>query len=245
MKKVLIIQHALSVVPGFVTKFFDEENIPYEILFIFDEEKQKNVPDDETDEFSVIVSLGGPQGTYEEEKYPYLKWEKRFLGAQLKLNRPILGICLGAQILADVIGGRGHLGTKGFEAGYVDYRLTDHAENDQVFRKVFIENGQTPLFVMHHQDSFELPEQAQILAYSSNDYIAAYRFGSALCVQFHPEASFDEFSQWVQRNRTNRSEIYQKIDIDAVLQRAEQVESQAENSRRLFFRSWWNSLRFE
>jgi GMP synthase-like glutamine amidotransferase len=47
---------------------------------------------------------------------------------------------------------------------------------------------------MHHKDSFDLSSNATILAYTSNNYIAAFRTGSALCLQFHPEASLSDFN---------------------------------------------------
>lgn len=241
-KKALIIQHSTGVRPAYVTIFFSEHNIPYEILHIYDPDYQSKFPDNNTNDYSVIVSLGGPQGTYEDDKYPYLKWEKSFLAAQLALNTPILGLCLGAQLMADVIGGHGHLGRYGYEVGYVEYELTLEGKNDSVLSKVFEEQENNPLFVMHHQDSFDLPSNVSVLAYTSNKYIAVYRVGSALCVQFHPEASIIEFSEWVEITRKNRPEAYGNLDIDGILCQAQACEDQANRSRRLFFETWWNSL---
>jgi GMP synthase (glutamine-hydrolysing) len=241
-KKVLIIQHSASVRPAYVTTFFSENNIPFEILPIFDSNYQSKFPDNNTNDYLAIVSLGGSQGTYEDDIYPYLKWEKSFLAAQLALNTPILGLCLGAQLLADVIGGHGHLGKYGYEVGYVQYELTPEGKHDPVISKVFEEQQNKPLLIMHHQDSFDLPSNASILAYTSNKYIAAYRFGSALCVQFHPEASFTDFNGWVERRRKNAPEVYKNLDIDEILRQAEACENQAYKSRQLFFKTWWDSL---
>lgn len=244
-KKVLIIQHSAGVRPAYVTTFFNEHNIPYEILPIYDPDYLLEFPDYDTRNYSVIVSLGGPQGTYEDDIYPYLKWEKSFLADQLALNTPILGLCLGAQLIADAIGGHGHLGRYGYEVGYVDYELTSEGRNDPVLSKVFEEQGNKPLLIMHHQDSFDLPSNVPILAYTSNKYIAAYKIGSALCVQFHPEASFNEFNEWVERTRKNRPESYKNLNIDEIVHRAQTCENQALKSRRLFFETWWNSLEKE
>jgi GMP synthase-like glutamine amidotransferase len=241
-KKVLIIQHSSGVRPAYVTTFFSEHNIPFEILPILDPTYQEKFPDNNTNDYTAIVSLGGPQGTYEDDKYPYLKWEKLFLAAQFSLNTPILGLCLGAQIIADVIGGHGHLGKYGYEVGYVQYEITCEGKRDPVISKVFEEQQNKPLFIMHHQDSFDLPSNASILAYTSNNYIAAFRIGSALCVQFHPEASFIEFNEWVQRTRQNRPEAYKNLDIDEILHQAQACEIQADKSRRLFFETWWNNI---
>ena len=193
-------------------------------------------------DYSAIVSLGGSQAAYEADIYPYLQWEKSFLAAQLKVNTPILGLCLGAQLLATVVGGTGHLGKNGYEVGYVQYRLTSEGENDPVIGKVFQEQGNQPLLIMHHQDSFDLPANVPVLAYTSNNYIAAFRVGSALAVQFHPEASITEFSTWVARTRKREPELYGNLDMDAILDQAQSCESQASRSRQLFFETWWNSL---
>ena len=241
-KKVLIIQHSTGVQPGLTTKFFQENNIPYDILHIYDSEQQTQLPDNQTRDYFAIVSLGGPQGTYEDDIYPYLKWEKSFLAGQLALNTPILGLCLGAQLLADIVGGKGYLGKYGPEAGYVQYELTSEGKTDPVIGEIFEKQQNKPLFVMHHQDSFDLPSNVPVLAYTANKYIAAFRFGSALAVQFHPEASLEDFSGFVERTRQRSPDHYKNMDIDEVLREARECEDHAEKSRRLFFETWWNSL---
>ncbi|CAF1345400.1 unnamed protein product, partial [Rotaria sordida] len=110
--------HSLSVCSPYLTKFFSEHNASFKILSIFDPTYQSQLPNNNTNDYSVIVILDGPQSTYEDDIYPYLKWEKSFLAAQLALNTPILGICLRAPLLADVIGGHSHLGKYDYELGY-------------------------------------------------------------------------------------------------------------------------------
>ena len=241
-KNVLIIKHTATSNITYVTAFLTEHNIPFEILPIFDPGFQSKLPDNNTNDYSAIISFGGPQGTYEDDIYPYLKWEKSFLSAQLALNTPILGLCLGAQLLADAIGGHGHLGRYGFEVGYVQYHITAEGKIDPVMSKVFEEQENNPLFIMHHKDSFDLPSNASILAYTSNKYTAAFRIGSALCVQFHPEASFTDLNRWVERTRKNRPELYEHLDIDEITNQAQACSIQADKSRRIFFETWWNSI---
>lgn len=241
-KKALIIKHSSSNENCYVTRFFCERNISFEILPVFDNDYQSKYPDINTTDYFVIVSLGGPQGTYEEDLYPYLKWEKSFLAAQLKLNTPILGVCLGAQLVADAIGGRGYLGKYGYEIGYVQYQLTSHGKDDPVISKVFQEYENNPLLIMHHKDSFDLPSDASILAYTNNNYIAAFRIGSALCVQFHPEASFYDFNRWVTTRREIKPESYQHLNVDEILRHGQDNQIHAEKSRQSFFQHWWNSL---
>lgn len=241
MKKVLIIQHSTSVPPAFAATFFAKQNIPFEILSIFDDKNSIQLPNNTTNEYSAIISLGGPQGAYECELYPYLKWEKTFLANQLKLNTPILGICLGAQLLADIIGGRSYKGTNGFEVGYVDYELTSEGKSDPILSVLFERQQNKPLLIMHHGDTFDLPTNVPILARTSNGYTAAFRIGSAFCVQFHPETTIDEFRESVHRVRRNRPELYEHVNIEQILLIAETNEFYAEKSRCLFFETWWKN----
>ena len=241
-KKALIIRHSLTNENTYVTTFFAERNILFEVLPVYDSHYQSKLPDINATNYLVIVSLGGPQGTYEEDLYPYLKWEKSFLAAQLALNTPILGVCLGAQLVADAVGGRGYLGKQGFEIGYVQYELTSQGKDDPVISKIFEEHENKPALIMHHKDSFDLPSHVPVLAYTCNNYIAAFRTGSALCVQFHPEASFQDFNRWVQRRRETKPESYGDLDVDEILRQSQANEIHAEKSRQSFFEHWWNSL---
>ena len=146
------------------------------------------------------------------------------------------------QILADVIGGYGHLGKHGYEVGYVDYILTSEGKRDPIMSELFEKQQNKPLLIMHHKDSFELPTNASILAYTSNGYIAAFRFGSAFCVQFHPEVVLADFYGWVEGIRKNRAELYEHLDIDAILHQVQACETESDKSQRLFFEIWWNSI---
>ena len=241
-KKVLIIQHSVGVCAPYVRTFFDENNIPYEILPAHDPDYQSKFPDNNTTDYFAIVSLGGSQGTYEDHIYPYLKWEKSFLAAQLALNTPILGICLGAQLMADAVGGHGHLGKYGYEIGYVQYELTPEGKCDPVLSKVFEEQNNKPLLIMHHKDSFDLPSNVCLLAYTSNNYKAAFRIGSALCVQFHPEASSSDLHRWVEKKLQSQPDAYAHLNVEEILSHARSCENQANQSRKLFFETWWKSI---
>lgn len=58
------------------------------------------------DEFDFLVVMGGPMNIYEEGDYPWLKYEKQFIKDAIKNNKIVVGICLGAQLIADVLGGK-------------------------------------------------------------------------------------------------------------------------------------------
>jgi GMP synthase-like glutamine amidotransferase len=77
--------------------------------------------------YSLLVVLGGYMGAYEENLYPFLSYEFRLMEQALKLNIPILGICLGAQMLAKVLGARVFKGDNGKEIGWMEvFKVGEH-----------------------------------------------------------------------------------------------------------------------
>ena len=99
---ILIIKHVLIEGPGIIGEFFD--NTEYKTRTI-ELEKNDRIPLTLKDVEAIIV-LGGPMNVYEEKKYPFLKDEDKLLKDAIKNNLPILGICLGGQLIAKAAGGR-------------------------------------------------------------------------------------------------------------------------------------------
>lgn len=136
-----------------------------------------------------VVVLGGPQGAYEEADHPYLASVKAWLVRLVDADVPVLGICLGAQLLADALGGHAHrapireVGVLPVEVVDPDDPLADHLAGSWVFV---------------HQDTFSLPEGASLIARSS--YPAAFRIGSAVGLQLHPEADPAIVAGWLARS---------------------------------------------
>jgi len=138
--------------------------------------------------WSAVVSLGGRMGAYEEEAYPWLAAEKRLLAGAVAAGVPTLGICLGCQVLADALGGRAYLGT-GREVGLVSLELTAAGMADPVVCHL-----DAPVAVSHG-DTWDLPPGATLLAQSAR-YRHAFRLGSALGLQPHPEVGPEPFARW-------------------------------------------------
>lgn len=132
---------------------------------------------------AAVVSLGGPQNVYERDEDVYLRDEEAFLAGAVEAHRPVLGICLGSQLLAQAMGGRAVRGAKGPEFGPIEVTV-DPDTTDPILA------GRSGTYMSLHNDSFELPTGATLLAWSDR-YPQAYRVGSALGVQFHPEISLE------------------------------------------------------
>ena len=95
---VLILQFSERVPPAGVRVFLDSRQLSFHLCRV---DSAFDVQLYEAAVWRAVVVLGGPQGAYEEQRYPYLTLVKRLLAAQLQRATPILGICLGCQILAD------------------------------------------------------------------------------------------------------------------------------------------------
>lgn len=129
-----------------------------------------------------IVVLGGPMGAYEADRYPFLNQSMRLLHRAIDLRLPTLAICLGAQLLARVAGGTAYSGDVGLEWGFVPVRLSDAGRADPVLA------GMEGEHFSYHSDTFDLPVGIDLLAHSPS-YRQAFRVGSGLGLQFHPELS--------------------------------------------------------
>jgi GMP synthase (glutamine-hydrolysing) len=140
----------------------------------------------------VLIVLGGPLGAYEEDAYPFLRDELALLEKRLAAQRPTLGICLGAQLIARALGARVYpSGTK--EIGWAPVVLTP-VGRESAFRHL----GQLDTAVLHwHGDTFDLPRDATLLASTAVCRNQAYSWGAtALGFQFHPEAMAARIEQW-------------------------------------------------
>ena len=138
----------------------------------------------------LTIILGGPIGVYETEDYPFLQQEIDLLKVRLDKNLPTLGICLGAQLIAHALGARVYAG-HAKEIGWSALQL-----------RLVKDNPLLPLAntqVLHwHGDTFDLPENATLLASSSVYSNQAFQVGkNILALQFHIEVASDNLEKWL------------------------------------------------
>ncbi len=139
----------------------------------------------------LLVILGGPIGAYEEDRYPFLTAELALIARRLESSRPILGLCLGAQLMARALGANVRAGPAK-EIGWGPVVLTE-----QGLAGPLSHLGAEP--VLHwHGDMFDLPSGADRLASTALCPNQAFASGpSVLGIQFHPELSPDGFERWL------------------------------------------------
>ena len=142
------------------------------------------------DEVAGAVVMGGPMNVDEVERFPGLAAEREWLAEAVRRGLPVLGICLGAQLLARALGAEVRPG-EGPEIGFAPVAVSEPADP--------VLGGLAPSTdVLHwHGDVFELPDGAQPLASSSRTEHQAFRLGNAWGALFHPEADFALVEAWL------------------------------------------------
>ncbi len=147
------------------------------------------------DDFDWLVVMGGPMNIYEEKEYPWLAAEKKFIGQAIEKNKIVLGICLGAQLIADVLGGR-VVRNKYKEIGWYPVSLRPEAGASAPFR-----GFPNEFLAFHwHGDTFSLPPEAAMIAESEACPAQAFsaKAGRVLALQFHLESSPDSVRALIQ-----------------------------------------------
>ena len=148
------------------------------------------------DEVDLIIALGGPQSA--NDPYPALRSERRFFADAMASGVPVFGVCLGAQLMARVLGGE--VGpTGGYEFGLRKMWVTKEGSRDPVFGKLRV-----PLVPTLHGECFTVPPGAVELAFgymlcrdgTFRRQSLAFRFGSSYGFQFEPQLTLDELRVW-------------------------------------------------
>jgi GMP synthase (glutamine-hydrolysing) len=141
----------------------------------------------------LMVVLGGPIGAYEEDRYPFLTGELAVIDQRLASGRPVVGVCLGAQLMARTLGARVYPGPRK-EIGFAPLQLSDAGA-----ASCLAPFGEDGAVVLHwHGDTFDLPQGAVRLASSAITENQAFAFGDrVLGLQFHGEARHAGFERWL------------------------------------------------
>lgn len=142
------------------------------------------------DAFDGLVVMGGPMSA--NDPLPGLKGELGVIEEALKTGKPILGICLGSQLIARALGARVYRNRE-LEIGWAPVHLTDAGQSDPLFQGM-----KSPETFFHwHGDTFDLPPGAEWLAWSEKTRHQAYRYGrNVYGIQFHPEVTAAMIEEW-------------------------------------------------
>lgn len=200
------------------------QHVPYEILGTFHPLlKKKGLrikyinfsrhPDAVVDvqDYDGLIILGGPMGVYEADKFPHLKLEMEQIHRAITSQKPVLGICLGAQLIAATLGAEVKPAKKK-EIGWFDIEMTDAAKSDPLFKNL---DSKEKVF-QWHGDNLSLPKGAVWLAQSPDCPYQAFRFEEKVYgFQFHLEVDEPMIERWL-NVPSMRAELVQYAGEEAV-----------------------------
>jgi len=180
MKNVLVIQNARLEGPGTIGELLQSDGFSIQTILA----KKEKIPSLTHD---LVLVLGAPESANDDLQY--LKDEMALIKEAVQKNTPTLGICLGSQLMAKALGARVYPGPKK-EIGF--YHDVVYDEKSSLFSGM-----KSPLTVFHwHGDTFDIPPGAARLAHSES-YNQAFRYKSAVGLQFHLEVNSDIVQSWL------------------------------------------------
>jgi GMP synthase (glutamine-hydrolysing) len=209
MKPVLVLQHVPHESLGALQSHLRDAGLPWRYVELF-----RETPDDlGLDAAAGLVVLGGPMNVDEVEKHPFLRAEIGWIRDAVAARVPLLGICLGAQLLAKAMGARVFPNSVK-EIGWYEIDLTTEAAGDWLFG----DRGPTETVFQWHGDTFDPPPGAVLLARGNQCAQQAFRFGpAAYGLQFHVEMTPEMVADWL-ADLENRRELaaLDYIDPEAI-----------------------------
>lgn len=185
IKKILSIQNISIETLGTLERLFHLDGFQIEKV-----DAQYDPIPINANQYSAIVILGGPMAAYDNIRY--LTKEQELIRNAVRNKVPVLGICLGSQLIAQAIGGRVYKGPKK-EIGWYNVNVSPHGHRN-LFKGI---TGKTLRVFQWHGDTYDLPPRAIIMA-SSTLYPQAFRFGSAIGIQFHIEVDAEMIERWLE-----------------------------------------------
>ena len=209
MVKALILQHVAHEGLGTIFSELVSRNIKPEYIRLY---MGQELPD-ELHEYSCLIIMGGPMGVYEEDIYPYLVPELKLIEKAMALDMPVLGICLGAQLMARAAGSVVYQG-ESKEIGWYGLSLTSDGLKDPLFA------GLPEDFTVFqwHGDTFDVPDGSTLLASSLRFPNQLLRIGErGYALQFHLEVMDVMIKEWIEINRAELDGLKDEIDPRVII----------------------------
>ncbi|MDO8527950.1 MAG: gamma-glutamyl-gamma-aminobutyrate hydrolase family protein [Deltaproteobacteria bacterium] len=232
MKKILVCQHVAHEILGTLNPLFKSHG--FRIKYTNFNRDPEAKPD--LDGYHGLLILGGPMNVDETEKHPHLVHEVELIQKAIESGLPVLGICLGAQLIAKALGSkvtRHH--TK--EIGWYDLHLTDAGRGDPVLKNF----SSTEKMFQWHGDTFDLPKGAIHLASSEICKHQAFRYGDNVYgLQFHMEVDEPMIHRWLKiaANKKEIEETFGAIQLDKILEETPQYIDRLKSLSHLSFGSF-------
>ena len=191
MSEVLVVQNTRIEGSGYLGELLANDGFTIHSV----NAKHETLPEKK---YSLLVILGAPESANED--LPYLQAEQKLIKKTVDDNIPVLGICLGSQLIAKTFGGKVYHGPKKEIGFYHDLKIDTNSKLFSGFTN--------PFTVFHwHGDTFDLPEGAVRLAHSENYQNQAFQINSAVGLQFHLEVNSEMINLLLDKTREKLEQI--------------------------------------
>ncbi len=215
-QKILVIQHVPHEGLGSFEEEMSKAGFTWDVLLTSNDAVFPSSVTLET--YSGMIILGGPMAVFEVGKYPWIRKELLVIGEALRQKKPILGVCLGAQMMAQAAGqgGRVYDGDK-TEIGWGPVQLDDwFSKRNPLFFQL---DASRPLDVFHwHRNTFDIPTTGYRLAWNENYKNQAFCInGNAVGLQFHVEMTEEMIREWLRPDEAKVQALAAGADPDQIL----------------------------
>jgi GMP synthase (glutamine-hydrolysing) len=226
VKELFCVRHQPTAPLGIIEDVLRREKVPWRYVDVW---RDSDTPS--ASEASGLIVLGGEMNVDQIDRHPFLTAVRRLTLEALESNRPVLGICLGAQVLARVLGAEVYPSPVK-EIGFLPVRATDEGSRDPVMSP-FAPEARVFQF---HEDACDLPDGAELLFTGDQVSVQAFRMGGiAYGIQFHFEVTGKEIAAWCDET-PNLQEGWgaskEKLMSEAEASLARQQESGKDATRR-------------
>lgn len=232
MKRIRIFRHVDCEGPAYLQTLLDEKAIPSELVRI---DQGETVPQG-LEHVGGLIFMGGNMSV--NDPLDWIDQELELIRRAVEQKIPVLGICLGSQLIAKALGARVHPGPC-MEIGW--YTVDCHPGH------TLTTNLPAQMQVFHwHGETFDLPDQAQLLFSNARYAHQGFSIGPHLGLQFHVEMETDQVREWLKRNPADLDgRCEQAHDADAILQQLNDRVTALNQLARKLLENWLHGCQLE
>lgn len=220
MTDILVLQNAKNEGLSGLGRLLEEDGFRTKIVLT----KKEKIP---KQDYSAVIILGAPESANDD--LTHLKEEMNLIRESVEKETPLLGICLGSQLIAKAFGAKVYQGAKKEIGIYHDIEF-DNQSKSSLFSGI-----KSPATVFHwHGDTFDLPQNAVRLAHSKDYQNQAFQIGSAVGVQFHLEVDEDTIRLWLEKSKDELSKV-SYIKPDEIIKEIPSYIREIQNNMKVFY----------